>query len=98
MIDARAKQNLGYYPIAVEARPFYREFTDDFEQLALKMAAATLSDPIATFDRPHCSASGHKRSSAGAAPRPKMTTQLRPLINNDPRAEAADPPRAPWKP
>ena len=93
MIDAGAKEKLGYYPIPVEARPFYRKFTDDFEQLALKMAAATLNNPIATFDKRRLFASDHKRSSAGTAPRPKMTTQLRPLINNDPRAEEADLPR-----
>jgi predicted acylesterase/phospholipase RssA len=89
MIAGRAEEKLGY-PAPSGARSFYRTFTDEFEQLALKMAAATRSDPEATFDRPRSFASGQKSISTGAAPRPKMRTPLQPLVNNDPRAEQAD--------
>jgi hypothetical protein len=86
MIAGSAKEKLGY-PAPAGARSFYRTSTDDFEQLALKMAAATRSDPKATFDTPRM----HRRKTPeGAAPRPKMRIRLRPLVDNDPRAETAD--------
>lgn len=82
MIIAGAKAKLGY-PAPKAAQKFYQTTTDDFEQLALKMAAATRADANATFDKP---------KSAGAAPRPKMRARLRPLVDNDPRAEIAEMP------
>jgi hypothetical protein len=93
MIDAKATEKLGYYPVPVAARPYFRQSTDDLEQLALKMAAATRNDASATFDRARSFSSDHKKASP--APRPKMGIRLRPLVDDDPRAEEADlpPPR-----
>ena len=84
MIIDGEKEKLGYSASKV-AREFYLTATDDFEQLALKMAAATRADEKATFDKPYF---GGGRT--GAAPRPKMRARLRPLVDNDPRAEIAE--------
>jgi hypothetical protein len=81
MIAGGAKEKLGYYPLPIPARAFCEESTNAFESLSLDMANKTRIDPAATFDR--------------GAPRPKMRIQLRPLVNNDPRAEEVDLPPAP---
>jgi predicted acylesterase/phospholipase RssA len=84
MISGSAKEKLGY-PAPEAAQGYYRKTTDDLEQLALNMAAATRDDENATFDL----ARAGKRKGA-AAPRPKMRSRLRPLVDNDPRSEIAD--------
>ncbi|MBZ6077683.1 patatin-like phospholipase family protein [Microvirga puerhi] len=89
MIAGKAKEKLGY-PAPRAAQPYFQSATDDFERLALKMAAATRVDPNATFDRPRSPGLAQGRQQAGAAPRPKMRARLRPLINNDPREEIAE--------
>lgn len=78
------------YPLPPRAEPFVRQTTDDLEELALKMAAATRADPAATFDRPRVFEDDKMVTPQGAAPRPKMRLRLRPLADNDPRAEHAD--------
>jgi predicted acylesterase/phospholipase RssA len=88
MIGGLAKEKLGY-PAPKAAQAYYRQATDDFEQLALKMAAATRNDENATFDK--TGDFGARR--VGAAPRPKMRGRLRPLVDNDPRSETADLPK-----
>jgi predicted acylesterase/phospholipase RssA len=93
MIAGGAKEKLGYYPLPIPARAFCEDSTNGFEALALDMANKTRNDPEATFDPPHEFGLGHK-GTPGAAPRPKMRFQLRPLANNDPRAEEADLPPA----
>jgi hypothetical protein len=94
MIAGGAKEKLGYYPLPIPARAFCQESTNAFEALALDMANKTRNDPEATFDRPHAFGPSHQKTH-GEAPRPKMRFQLRPLANNDPRAEQADLPPAP---
>ena len=89
IIVGAAPEKLGY-PAPKAAQPFFRKATDDFEQLALAMAAATRADENATFDRPRLYAADQARRRAGAAPRPKMRVRLRPLVDNDPRAEIAE--------
>ena len=92
MIDGKATEKLGY-PAPAAARPFYHASTDGLEQLALQMAAATRADPMATFDRPRAFDPDATSALAGSAPRPKMRLRLRPLVDNDPRAEQADLPK-----
>lgn len=94
MIMGRAKESLGYRAPSA-AREFFSKWTGEFEKLALGMATDTRNDDNATFDRPRFDVTGQSRDSAGAAPRPKMRTRLRPLIDNDPRSEAADLPEPP---
>ena len=89
MIMGCAKEKLGY-PAPKAAQVFYRTVTDDFEVLALKMAAATRNDERATFDRPRSFSPDRVQRRTGAAPRPKMRARLRPLVDNDPRAEIAE--------
>lgn len=89
MIFDGAKAKLGY-PAPKTAQKFYQTATDDFEQLALKMAAATRANIYATFDKPRSFNAEQTASRAGAAPRPKMRIRLRPLVDNDPRAETAE--------
>lgn len=84
MINGLAKEILGY-PAPKSAQGYYRKATDDFERLALTMAAATREDENATFDPPRDFSS----RKAGAAPRPKMRSRLRPIVDNDPRAESS---------
>jgi hypothetical protein len=91
MIDGSAEEKLGY-PAPKPAQPYFRKATDELEQLALSMANETRTDKRATFDRPR--KYGEPRSSSGSAPRPKMCGRLRPLVDNDPRSEAADLPVA----
>lgn len=86
MINGLAKEKLGY-PAPKSAQDYYRNVTDGFEQLALTMAAETRANENATFDRPRDVGS---RRSGGAAPRPKMRSRLRPIVDNDPRSESAD--------
>jgi len=86
MIAGQAPEKIGY-PVLSVARDFFRRTTDALEQLALTMAAATRADRSVAFDR----ARGHDGDRvAGAAPRPSMRARLRPLANDDPRAEIAD--------
>jgi hypothetical protein len=92
MIMGKAKEKIGY-PAPASARRFFRQTTDDFEQLALQMAQATRENPHATFDAPRPPA-GVPRTVAGRAPRPKMRLRLRPLADNDPRDETAELPPA----
>jgi hypothetical protein len=94
MIAGTAKEKLGYYPLPIRARAFCEETTNEFESLALHLADKTRIDPEATFDRPREFGLNHKHTTPGAAPRPKMRIRLRPLANNDPRAEQADLPPA----
>ena len=94
MIAGEAKEKLGYYPLPIPARAFCEESTNGFESLALHMANKTRNDPEATFDRPREFDLSRRKTTPGAAPRPKMRIQLRPLANNDPRAEEADLPPA----
>jgi predicted acylesterase/phospholipase RssA len=89
MIKGEAAEKLGY-PAPRAARDFYNMVTDEFEQLALKMAAATRADERAAFDRPRSFGQEPVQSRTGAAPRPKMRARLRPLVDNDPRAEIAE--------
>lgn len=89
MIEGKASEKLGY-PAPAGARGFYRKYTDALEQLAQAMADATRVDPDNTFDRPRSYREGSSRAPAGAAPRPKMRIRLRPIADNDPRAEYAD--------
>jgi hypothetical protein len=89
MMAGNASEKLGY-PAPARARGFFRKYTDAFEQLAQTMAEATRAVPDNTFDRPRTYRVGGSTTPAGAAPRPKMRIRLRPLIDNDPRAECAD--------
>lgn len=89
MIAGKAREKLGY-PVLDEARAFYRKYTDELEQLAQAMAETTRADRINTFDRVRPYGEGVSRTPLGAAPRPKMRIRLRPLADNDPRAEHAD--------
>jgi hypothetical protein len=87
MIAGQAQETLGY-PAPAAARAYYRQTTDDLEQLALAMADVTRADPRASFDAGFVP--GGARARGGAAPRPKMRVRLRPLAGNDPRIETAD--------
>jgi hypothetical protein len=87
LIGGQARESLGY-PAPAAARIYYRQTTDDLEQLALAMADATRADPRASFDSRFVP--GSARARVGAAPRPKMRVRLRPLAGNDPRIETAD--------
>jgi predicted acylesterase/phospholipase RssA len=89
MIRGPANKELGY-PAPKAAQGYYRTVTDDFEQLALNMAAATRANKHATFDRPRSFGPGGVQSGTGTAPRPKMRARMRPLVDNDPRAEIAE--------
>lgn len=94
MIAGRAKEKLGY-PAPQAAQAYFQTATDDFERLAVKMAAMTRADANATFDRPRPSEAEPGQRRTGAAPRPKMRARLRPLVGNDPREEFADLPDPP---
>jgi hypothetical protein len=90
MIAGEAKEKLGYYPLPIRARAFCEESTNELESLALRLADKTRNDPEATFDRHREFDLSRKKPTPGAAPRPNIRIQLRPLANNDPRAENAD--------
>jgi hypothetical protein len=95
LIAGTAKENIGYAAPA-GARDYFHRFTDALERLALSMAAATQSDAASTFDRARPINHARGTAGAGAAPRPNMRIQLRPLVNNDPKMEHADlPPSRP---
>lgn len=87
--EMMARDDLGY-PIPDTARSFYRKTTDDFERMARAMAAQTGADESSTFDRPRAFYGERTHDPKGAAPRPKMRLRLRPLVDNDPRSEAAE--------
>jgi predicted acylesterase/phospholipase RssA len=89
MIDGNAKEKLGYEP-PLEARAFYRKATDDLEALAIELASLTRLNEFSTFDRPREFGVEKTRVPRGGAPRPKMRVRLRPLGDDDPRAETAD--------
>jgi hypothetical protein len=94
MIKDEAAEKLGY-PAPKAARDFYNMVTDEFEQLALKMAAATRAAERPAFDRPRSFGQAPVQNRTRAAPRPKMRARLRPLVDNDPRAEIAELPDPP---
>jgi hypothetical protein len=96
MIAGQAVENLGY-PAPASARPYYHSATEEYEKLSLKMADAQRQDPSATFDRRSSLDVPAARSTSGVAPRPKMRLRLRPLVDNDPRAQHADLPED-WQP
>jgi hypothetical protein len=89
MIAGKATEKIGY-PAPSSAREYYQEVTDQLEQMALQMAARTRANEAATFDRPRVYDTEQVIDRAGAAPRPAMRSRLRPLANNDPRAETAE--------
>ncbi|MER9254548.1 patatin-like phospholipase family protein [Mesorhizobium sp. M0598] len=89
MIQGSAEEKLGY-PAPAAARDFYRNYTDELEKLSQAMAEETRANPDHTFDRPRTYHEGGSKTPAGAAPRPKMRIRLRPMADNDPRAECAD--------
>jgi predicted acylesterase/phospholipase RssA len=89
--DLMESRNHGY-PALVGARGYFRYVTNAFEDLALEMADRTRTHDEETFDRAR--EPGGKRP-AGGAPRPRMQARLRPLADNDPRAEAAELPDRP---
>jgi hypothetical protein len=94
MIDGTATEKLGYR-VPAGAEEYYRNVTNELEQLALEMADETRKDARATFDRPRDYGLDQVRRPTGGAPRPTMRSRLRPLIDNDPRAESADLPERP---
>jgi len=91
MIDGRSTARIGY-PVPASARAFFRQSTRTLERFAIEMAKAQRDDPSATFDRARDFHGAGPKAPPGAAPRPKMGIRLRPLIDNDPRTENADPP------
>jgi predicted acylesterase/phospholipase RssA len=90
MIEGKAKDFLGYYPLPDRARAFCEDATKEFTNLALRLADKTRIDPEATFDRATEFGIPHGHATRGPAPRPKMRIRPRPLANDDPRAEQAD--------
>jgi predicted acylesterase/phospholipase RssA len=86
MIAGQAREKIGY-PVLAVARDFFRRSMDALEQLALTMAAATRANKTVAFDQAR-GPDGKRVPSA--APRPSMRARLRPLANDDPRAEIAD--------
>jgi len=82
MIGGSAGIDLGY-PAPQVAREYYLKVAHDLEQLSQTMAAATKANEKLAFDWP----SGGRE---GSAPKPKMRIRLRPIVDNDPRAETSD--------
>lgn len=82
MIGGSAGIELGY-PAPQVARPYYFKVSHDLERLAQSMAASTKENDKLAFDWP----SGGRE---GSAPKPKMRIRLRPIVDNDPRAETSD--------
>jgi predicted acylesterase/phospholipase RssA len=89
MVDGLASEKLGYSTPA-GARWYFKAATDKFEELSLWMARQTSNEPVATFDRARTYEDDAVHKPAGGAPRPLMRMRPRPLIDNDPRSEAAD--------
>ena len=83
----RQIDTVGYEP-ATAARAYYREAITLLDRFAADLAAQTMQDPTRTFDAPRKPGKAVPRR--GAAPRPKMTLRLRPLVDNDPRAEMCE--------
>jgi len=77
------------YRLPASAREYCETTTGDLQDLALAMAERTRLNPHATFDMPRTFGPDGASDPPGAAPRPKMRFRLRPLVDNDPRAEAA---------
>ncbi|GLS17645.1 RpoH suppressor [Labrys miyagiensis] len=94
MVRGEAEKLHGY-DLPDHARGYFLTYTDELRALALRMAAATRSKPVETFDQYSTYADGRTVNPPGAAPRPKMRLQLRPLTGNDPAAERADLPAPP---
>ncbi|WP_339159056.1 hypothetical protein [Methylobacterium bullatum] len=88
MIAGTGEMPIGYEPEAA-ARPYYERATGLFDGFAANLADETAQDGRRTFDVPRGEDGSLPRR--GAAPRPKMTLRPRPLIDNDPLAEAAGP-------
>jgi hypothetical protein len=93
LIAGNKEMKLGY-PIPDLAQDYYRTTTQGFENFAIEMGKMTEADPNATFDAPRTFGPNGSTDPVGAAPRPKMHFSLRPLADNDPRAEAATNPAA----
>jgi len=94
MIEGNTEEKLGY-PAPASAREYYQDTTRDLGDLCLSMADATRQNEHATFDMPRAFGPDGITNPAGAAPRPKMRFRLRPLADNDPRAETAELPTGP---
>jgi predicted acylesterase/phospholipase RssA len=94
MIEGDTEEKLGY-PAPALAREYYQNTTRDLGRLCLSMADATRQNEHATFDTPRAFGPDGITNPAGAAPRPKMRFRLRPLADNDPRAETAELPNDP---
>jgi predicted acylesterase/phospholipase RssA len=84
---ARRIDTIGYEPVTA-ARAYYGEATELLDRFAANLAAQTMEDPARTFDAPR--EPGKAAPRRGAAPRPKMSLRLRPLVDNDPRAEMCE--------
>lgn len=94
MVRGEAEKLHGY-DLPDHARGYFLTYTDELRALALRMAGATRSKPVETFDQHSTYADGRTVNPPGAAPRPKMRLQLRPLTGNDPAAERAGLPAPP---
>jgi hypothetical protein len=94
MIEGGTEEKIGY-PAPASAREYYQNTTRDLGDLCLSMAEATRQNEHATFDMPRSFGPDGITNPAGAAPRPKMRFRLRPLADNDPRAETAELPNGP---
>jgi hypothetical protein len=81
------------YPTPASARGYYESTTQGLEDLGFAMADETRLNPRATFDVPRTFGPNGASGPTGAAPRPKMRFRLRPLADNDPRAETAELPK-----
>jgi predicted acylesterase/phospholipase RssA len=92
MIAGDTDVKLGY-PIPPSARDYYRSTTQGLEDFVIAMADQTRNNPHARFDVPRTFGPNGVSNPPGAAPRPKMRFRLRPLADNDPRAEIADLPQ-----
>jgi predicted acylesterase/phospholipase RssA len=92
MIAGDTDVKLGY-PAPTSARGYYRSTTQGLEDFAIAMADQTRLNPHATFDMPRTFGPNGASNPPGAAPRPKMRFRLRPLADNDPRAEIAELPQ-----
>jgi predicted acylesterase/phospholipase RssA len=88
MIAGKSDDTIGYH-LPASAREYCETTTRGLEDFALAMAEQTRLNPHATFDMPRTFGPGGVSNPAGAAPRPKMRFRLRPLVDNDPHAEAA---------